>query len=533
MTPGTGTNQARAQVGAPPGHARGSSSTYQELFTATVEGEIPDDDHEEPRRPRRSTRRRLIVLLVALALVLAAVGTGYAWTTHAAKQPALKALRAGNDAFGESATDLRGASELADLHDSARRASAAADRVDRAARPITPPGTGLERRVLAVLRTEATILRAVAEIDGLGLAQLDRWPSLNDRLATAEEALQDDVRQLATEDQDAARPLRRGFALAPHTTEVVADHAATSVTGRLETHLADLTAAKTTRDVRTAAARAGRSSVVVAKALEGLDATSPQGEQVSGVGDTLDVLGGLRRLTGDRLDQWKPIRAELLAASADLEDIDAGAAVDTLDALVSEAGQKLRSWRLATAKAKARSEKDSARLTDYAEATRAALEDLGTASRTVAEFSGQVQQSEQGGVTYPKAVTFLDRAGKDLATVGTALADVTATPRLRAQHRALREGLDRAVEAVESGYAGIRRPAGCLTPAQKRALAAEPGPTPAPVCLYIGSEGWPSFREGWDGASQDLLAARTAWDARVEEVRSAIEGRKLPRKPVV
>jgi hypothetical protein len=532
VTPGAGTDRARAENAAPTRPTRDSSATYEQLFTAaTFADEVPEDPGAR-RRPRR-TRRRLIAPLVALALVLAAVGTGWAWSSHAAKQPALKALRAGNDIFESMATDLRVATELEAFRDSARQARAAADRVDRAGRPITPAGSELERRVLDVLRAEATILRAAAEVADLEIGSLGDWPRLNGRLADAEKALRKDVRRLSTADADAARPVRTGFALAAHTTEVVGDFAAATVTARLDGHLDDLTAARTTRDVRTAAARTGRSAAVVASAVEGLDAASPQGEQVNGVGETLAVLGKLRRLDGDHLAVWTTVRGQLLAATGELVDVDAGPAVDTLDDLVTGAAQELRRWRKDTARATARAKRDSARLTRHVEATLAALQDFDTTGRGVADFSGRAQQGERGGVTYQAADSFLDRAEQDLRSVRTDLADAAPVRRLRAQHRALLDGLDRTLEAVRGGHAGIGRPAGCLTKAQKRAQAAKPGPTPTPVCHYLGSEGWTSFRDGWAGATQDLLAARTAWDGRVKEARAAIEDRELPRKPKV
>jgi hypothetical protein len=506
-----------------------------QLFTAAGEVGEPIADRPGPRRPRR-TRRRLVVLLVALALVLAAVGTGWAWAEHTAKQPALKALRAGTGIFESTATDVRAATGIEELRDAAREAGVAADRVDRAARPITPPSSELERQVVAVLRSEATVLHDTAATADVDVADLARWPSLIDRLADAEATLHRHVRGLAALDSDAG-PVRTGSALAEHTNEVVGDAAATAVAARLETLLDELAGARTTRDVRASAIRALRSRTAMAATLEGLDAESPQGDQATGVRDALAVLGELKALDGSHLPLWTTVRGRLLTATEDLDGVDAGPAVENLDAQVKKAGQELRRWRQATARATARTKKDSARLTRYVDATRAALQGLDASSRAAADFSGRVQQGAQGGVTYRAALTFLAGAEKDLVAVRTAVEDAVPTRRLRAEHRALLAALDRGIEAVQDGDAGIHRPAGCLTPAQKRALkrahAGKPGSAPAPACPYLGSPGWVGYHEGWTGATQDLSAARTAWAARVEEVRAAIDERTLPRKPKV
>jgi hypothetical protein len=279
----------------------------------------------------------------------------------------------------------------------------------------------------------------------------------------------------------------------------------------------------------------------MATTLEGLDAESPQGDQATGVSDALAVLGGLKALDGSHLPVWTTVRGRLLTATEDLDGVDAGPAVENLDALVKKAGQDLRRWRQATARAKARTEKDSARLTRYVDATSAALQGLDAANRAAADFSGRVQQGAQGGVTYRAALTFLAQAETDLVAVRTALDDAAPTRPLRDEHRALVAALDRGVEAVQGGDAGIHRPAGCLTPAQKRAQkqaqkrphAGKPRSAPAPECPYLGSPGWAGYSEGWAGATQDLSAARTAWAASVEETRAAIDERPLPRKPKV
>ncbi len=536
MTPGAGSAQASADSAAPTAPPRDSSSTYVQLFTAAGEIGEPIDDRPRARRPRR-TRRRLVVLLVTLALLLAAVGVGWAWADHAAKQPALKALRTGTGVFEATATDVRAAAGIEELRDAARKADAAADRVDRAARPITPPSSDLERQVVAVLRSEAAVLRTTAATAEIDVADLSQWPTQNSSLAGAEEALHTHVRRLAALDADAGPPVRTGFALAAHTDEVVGDTAATAVTARLETLLDGLTGARTTRDVRASATRALRSRTAVAPTLEGLDAESPQGEQVTGVRDALAVLGRLERLDGSHLRLWTTVRGRLLAATEDLDDVDAGPAVETLDALVKKAGRDLRRWRQDTARATARAEKDSARLTSYVDATLSALQGLDASSRAAADFSGRVQLGAQGGVTYQTALVFLEQAEKDLAAVRTALEDAAPTRRLRGEHRDLVAALDRAIEAVQGGDAGIHRPAGCLTPAQKRAQkkahAGKPGPAPTPACPYVGSPGWAGYRDGWSGATQDLSAARTAWATRAKELRAAIDERTLPRKPKV
>lgn len=506
-------------------------STLEQLFSAAANsGAIPDDPRR-PRLTRRQLRRRLIGIGVVLAVVLGAAGAGWAWTNHSAKQPALKALHVGNKAFEPAVEELSLASDLGQVRAAATDANAAADRVDSAGRSIARPSSDLERRVLAVLRGESAVLRATAAMATLDTDSLEQWPTMRTRVADAEADLESDVRRLGTVDADAGRSVRTGRALAVRTDEVVGDYAETTAIEQLSKHLAGLTSARTTRQVRDAAQTTG-SSAVVAQVLAGVDKTSPQGIQVVGISDTLVVIGKLTKLDGDHLGLWKSTRAGLVSASEDLEGVDTAAAVAALDALVTGAQKKLGDWRTAKGEAIARAKLDTERVNGYLEAARPALQVFDAVAKRSAEFSRRVQRGEKGGVTYPDAAAFLDQTQKDLTWIKTALGGTKAPPRLRKEHMAVVDAIALGGGAVLSGYAGISRPLGCITKNAPR----RPDPTvpaPDPVCYYVGSEGWGTYSIRWGQAMQVVATTRTALDDAARARLAATESLELPKKPVV
>jgi hypothetical protein len=530
VTPRPGINQEDAEA-AVPFERTLDRSTIEQLFSAAADsGSIPDDPRR-PRLTRRQLRRRLIGISVVLAVVLGAAGAGWAWTNHAAKQPALKALGVGNKAFEPAVEKLRLASDLEQVRSAATEANAAADRVDSAGRSIAKPSTDLERRVLTVLRGETELLRATAAMATLDLDSLDQWPAMRTRVADAEADLESDVRRLGNLDADAGRSIRMGHALAVRTDEMVGDYAETTAIERLGEHLGGLTRAVTTRQVRDAA-QITDSGDVVAQVLAGVDRSSPQGTQVVSISDTLEVIGRLTKLDGGHLALWKPIRADLVSASDDLDGVDTASAVAAVDALVTGAETKLRAWRTAKGMAVARTQRDTERANDYLEAVRPVLQVFDAVTKRSAEFSRRVQRGEKGGVTYPDAAAFLDQTRKDLTWVETALTDTTKLPRLRKEHVAVVDSVDFAATAVLNGYEGIGRPRGCITRPPKR--PADPkAPAPEPVCYYSGSPGWVAYSLGWAQAVQSFTTARTALDEAAREHLAAIESRELPKKPVV
>ena len=506
-------------------------STLEELFSA-ASGDIADDGR--PRLTRAQRRRRLIRIGIVLAVIVAAAGGGWAWSVHAAKQPALKALKAGNAAFEPAVEELRLASDLDEVKEAAADASTVADRVERARRSIAEPTSDLERRVLSVLAGEAALLRAAGEMATLDVSTLGQWPTVRTKVADAEKALESDVRRLGNVDADAARSVRTGHALAPRTDEVVGDFAETTALERLGEHLDGLSAASTTQQVRVAA-RTTRSGDVVTRLLTGVDETSAQGAQVVTVGETLEVIGKLTKLDGDHLSLWKPTRAALLTASEDLEGADTEPAVEALDTLVAGAQKKLSAWEKATERAEARNERDVERVEDYRAAVGPVLEAFEAESKQASDFFRRVQRGEKGRVTYPTASKWLDGAQKDLTRITTGLADAKPLPPLRTQHRALRDVLDRAELAVRNGKDGIARPLGCYKRPIPRPRPANPNaaPLPDPVCYYGSSPGWSKYSSGWGEAVRGFTEARTNLDDATEALLETIEGRKLPKKPVV
>ena len=184
-----------------------------------------------------------------LVLLGGGAAAGWAYVAQARKQPALDALRAGNQAFEPVASGLRLATDIEGLRSAAEPAEAAADRIDRAADPIASPDSELERRVRAVLRDEAALLRAAAGLTAVEIETLGRWPGVRDSMSEAETSLDAAVKQLAKLEAKAARTVRTGRALAVHSDEVVGEFAGGSMTDLLDAELDALTDATTTADL--------------------------------------------------------------------------------------------------------------------------------------------------------------------------------------------------------------------------------------------------------------------------------------------
>src|SRR5689334_4163484 len=95
-------------------------TAYRRLFDAAAQSpESEEAVAPRPRRSRRRTRRILATVVVLLLLLGGGAAGAFAWTTHARKQPALDALRAGNDAFEPVASALRRATDLTGLRTAA------------------------------------------------------------------------------------------------------------------------------------------------------------------------------------------------------------------------------------------------------------------------------------------------------------------------------------------------------------------------------------------------------------------------------
>ena len=502
-------------------------ATYRDLFTAAATAAPRTEPAPPPRR--RLTRRTLIVAAaVVMVLVVGAVAGGLVWAAQSRKQPARDALAAGDSAFESVATELRRATSIDDLRAAARPAGATAERIDRAARPLATPSTDLERGVRDVLRDESEVLRAAATLATLDLASLGDWPEARDTMAAAETSLDRDVKRLAAM-ESAARTVRTGRALAAHSDEVVGEFAGTSATDLLTARLGTLVAARTTADLRAVARRTAQAESAVDLALAGVEPGGAQAARITGVGKALDVLTRLRTVTGDRLGAWPAIRTDLVAAATGLESVDPRNAVGAVDALVSRGTARVKAWQTATAKARARNQKDAASLARYAAEVDAALADQASLDQASSAFLDRVRTDAT--LTSAQAVAYLDGATEAWDAVRRSLTATTAPKRIARRHQALVDVADQAASAVASGYQGTKKEkCGKLPPADPTDPTSKPQPAP---CLYRDTGGWTAWSSGTTAATQALPPARQAWDQAVTDLRAAITGRKLPPRPVV
>jgi hypothetical protein len=519
---------APVRVPAPRSWEQGTESTYRSLFGAVSDTPVADDDAVavRPRRSRRRTRTLLVAALVLLLLAGGAVAGGLAWAAQARKKPALDALRAGNTAFEGAAAPLRRATDLDSLRTAAQGAGAAADRIDRAARPVSDGSTALARGVRDVLRDEASLLRAADKLTSLKIETLGTWPAVRDTMGDAESALDADVATLARLEPEAARQVRTGRALAAHSDQLVGDFAGTSIVGLLDTSLEALVAAQSTADLRAAAAGTAQSTQVVTLALQGVAADGPQGTRITRVGGALAALAALRTLNGDTLASWPALRAKLAAATTGIDGVDSRNALVAVDVLVSRATQQLAAWKAATAKATAKAQKDATALSTYVTAIGAAMASQAQADQADATFLARVKSDP--AMTSQDAIAYLDAAAKARTAVSDALVAPTPPQALLDQHQALVDAAGQASQVLSSARAGTgKQKCGTVPPTV-------PGgkPTPAP-CLYSATPGAAAFATGSAARLQAWTAVKKDWDDAVTAAQQAIAERKLPVKPVV
>lgn len=470
------------------------------------------------RRPKRSPK----VMLGAAAAVVAMVVAGLWVANYLEDRPVRAALQDATTAYAgvvDAMTAARTLDDVAAVGDTARRAGA---RLDAAADGLQGEDD-LAVAATRMVRAQAALVAAATPLSDLASDSLEVWGQVEGSLTDAAAAVTSAKRGLAAVDSGAAQAVADPGGAVDQVRDVVGGTAQERLTGVVAGLVDGLAGAKRTAQVRRVAEEARDSRAVVRAAAPGLIAVeADRGEaQVEAVTSFVSAVAALRRLDRDTLAAWSRIRERIVAAR--VTGVNTAPALESLDRLVERGTTRMERWQARVDSIRDRQQADLAALATYADPVDAQLARYDDLRSQLSAFFEQVQDQADDDRRGPPRSTYvvggrdvrevLTEAAQGRRAVQEALKQIDAPAEYAEEHDALVVAARRGAVAVERALAELDD--GCFD------------------CTYADSASYRNLAAASETVSAAYAEATSDWRSAVGATRSAIEDRKVPRKPVV
>lgn len=476
-------------------------------------GSVGDDRSAGP--VRRS--RRGVVVLGAVLLVLALAAVGVLGVRHVRDAGVREALADATAAYNPVVDGLREADDLAAVGAAAGAAGPAAERVGRAAQTVGSRDDGRARAVRRELAAQQDVLTAAAALATVEEEPLETWSSAHRALRAAVDDERVRRADLRAQDGDGAAQVADGGEMMASLTSTVGSALSQEAAGATTQLLDAMAAATRTSELRGLADDAVARQDAVVSVAEALG-SGPDQEALAAYGELLGALGGLSGLSAGDTTAWDAVRPELsqaagrLAAGAGTHGDDVrgslGNALDGVDALTRTAAEGFATWRASLDRATEQLAADRAGLATYRTAFDETAKDYADQRQQLAD---SLQQDDLGAY---QAGYLLDGAVSDRLGVRDALRALSPPPSVADEHAQVVALVERAAEAVRSGYDGAAEATGCLQ-----------------ECDYRVTSGWARFQSESAAITGQYDDALSAWAAAMTAAAAELDARELPQEP--
>lgn len=480
--------------------------------------ESPYDD--EPPAPRRRRGRILTAAFLALVVLGVAGFFGYQYVRDGDVRTALAASTKEYNAVVEQ---LTAADDVATISVAARRASAAADVVERERERVEDADTARAKAAEAQLEAEHDVLTAAAALATLADDPLQTWGDAHRELRAAVSEEQETREQLEKQDEGAAGRIADGDEMLDALTATVGSALAEDAAGGAVSALDRVADAQKTSQLREVGEDAVAQQDAVASVARALDRGSGR-EVLAAYGEVLAALGGLTDVTPADASSWSDVRSDVEVAADRLASA-AGpqgsrvrtALADALeggDAVVTRAERGYAEWQQARDAAEALIAAERTTLESYEQEVNAQMEDYATGREALGDFTDELEAGTAD--LYDAAAVFSSAVG-DRESIGFGLRNVPQPDGVQAQHDALLGLVDRGISAATAGYDGVTEATSCFDPAD---------------CPdYTETAGWRTFLKESEEISKQYAPVLTGWQKAVAGARTALEARSLPTEP--
>jgi hypothetical protein len=457
-----------------------------------------------------------------VALVVAMVVAALAYQQHSANTALNESLSAGRNNFAAVVTSLNRAHNVGQLNHAGTVASDHLGRLQGLTNSSTTSSQTLDAAVHAVLLEESRFTQAARGLTHLTTTDLTSWATLQPQLTMAATRYTSAVNTLRSTDRPAAAQQPNAASAISHVGNVVTQAMIVTAAGATTRLLQTITEAKTTSDVRDAAASAlGLRDAVVA-AQRSTRGSHSGTAALASLSRILSAVRSLGSVSADNLTVWDADRAPLAEAlSAFPQDAagysalsSAGAtALDHLDELVQRGTTAMRRWRRDLHTAIAGKTTDLQALQVYGDNMHAQISTYTSLRTDTSNFIGRIESGAY--VTYHEAYLFLNGATSSRENVRSSITAMAVPAGLEAAHAELIAVLTRAINAMQAAVDGTRDAQWCGN------------------CYWRNTPGWRTFTSESAAISQQYAAVLSEWGSTFTEVEQAVQSRSLPVKPSV
>lgn len=284
--------------------------------------------------------------------------------------------------------------------------------------------------------------------------------------------------------------------------------AATSVADTMT----DLSAARTTADIRAVATAASEQQSIVA-------ANTEVDPSIASSAQALGAIAALEVIDGDTLNQWPAQRAKIDSAvraiQVDGTTMDPGPVLSAVDTNVANAQQALDTWQLQVNVIKKEQADANAALNAYEPSATAALDSYKNLRNSTAKWLSDAQKATSLNVS--SATSYLQDAVDDRQDVRDSLTRLDPPDKLTGVHNEVVASLDLGIDGMESLLRGMSALSGCS----------------GSSCTLSRNSGYSSFLSASGTNTTRYNQAYEAWNDAVAELRAQIESMSVPTKPVV
>jgi len=299
-----------------------------------------------------------------------------------------------------------------------------------------------------------------------------------------------------------------------------------SAEGQLDAAVRDLQDVKRTVGVRAVAERASQGFSSLDQYLPALG--EDESARARTVGAALAEIGSLSTLDADTLGTWKAKRPKLVDALDNVGHADgqqvgtvgSDEAIAAVDRVVRRGRSKLADWRDKRAAAVADRRSDLATFDAYAASMNAQIRSYASMRDDTAEEVDTLRNDASNTYLHQPVYDLFSAAMYDRIGVRDAMNGLAVPAGLESQHAAV-------VSAVGDGIAGMDQLLGALD--DNNVCDSDWDDS----CYLFGQPLWEDFQDSSDSVTQRYGQAVDAWRASLPATRSAIEGRPLPKRPVV